>query len=116
MKPPSGSRPSSVSSGLLNYLPVSGKLVIAELIVPERLFGHSLLEANLRKNHGINLISVRNGDEEYGLFTPEYRFRPGDVALVSGLDESVEAFAQKHTARRRRNSLVRDLGRIFGGS
>ncbi len=106
--------PLLVSSGLLNYLPVSGNLVIAELVVPERLFGLSLLEANLRKNHGINLISVRNGEEEYGLFSPEYRFRPGDVALVSGLDESVEAFANGHGPVRRGGSLMRDLGRLFG--
>jgi trk system potassium uptake protein TrkA len=106
--------PLLVSSGLLNYLPVSGNLVIAELVVPERLFGLSLLEANLRKNHGINLISVRNGDEEYGLFSPEYRFRPGDVALVSGLDESIEAFAEKHAPKTHHGSFVRDLGRLFG--
>lgn len=106
--------PLLVSSGLLNYLPVSGNLVIAELVVPERLFGRSLLEANLRKNNGINLISVRNGDEEYGLFSPEYRFRPGDVALVSGLDESIEAFANGHGTARRAGSLMKDLGRLFG--
>lgn len=106
--------PLLVSSGLLNYLPVSGNLVIAELMVPDRLFGLSLLEANLRKNHGINLISVRNGEEEYGLFSPDYRFRPGDIALVSGLDESIEAFAEKHAPKTRRASLVRDLGKLFG--
>lgn len=106
--------PLLVSSGLLNYLPVSGNLVIAELVVPERFFGRSLLEANLRKNNGINLISVRNGDEEYGLFSPEYRFRPGDIALVSGLDESIEAFANGHGPARRPGALMRDIGRLFG--
>ena len=106
--------PLLVSSGLLNYLPVSGNLVIAELLVPERFFGRSLLEANLRKNHGINLISVRNGDEEYGLFTPEYRFRPGDVALVSGLDESLDLFTEKHLTRAGRGRLIKDIGRLFG--
>mgnify|MGYP001164651922 CR=1 FL=1 len=106
--------PLLVSSGLLNYLPVSGNLVIAELVVPDRMFGLSLLEANLRKNHGINLISVRNGEEEYGLFSPEYRFRPGDIALVSGLDESIEVFAEKHAPKAHRVSFVRDLGRLFG--
>jgi trk system potassium uptake protein TrkA len=85
--------PLMASSVLLNYLPVSGKLVIAEVAVPERFFGSSLLEVNLRKKFGLNLISVKNGDsEEYGLFSPEYIFRPGDVALVSGTDELIGAF------------------------
>lgn len=106
--------PLLVSSRLLNYLPVSGNLVIAELEVPERLFGLSLLEANLRKDYGVNLISVKNRDEEYGLFTPEYRFRPGDVALVSGLDESIEAFTQRHPSKVKAHKPARGLGRLFG--
>lgn len=107
--------PLLVSSALLNYLPVSGKLVIAELEVPERLYGLSLIEANLRKDYGLNLISVKNGEtEEYGLFTPEYRFRPGDVALVSGLDESVETFAANAERVGKRRPGMRNLARLFG--
>jgi trk system potassium uptake protein len=107
--------PLLVSSGLLNYLPVSGKLVIAEIIVPERLFGLSLLEANLRRSFGVNLISVKNGeDDEYGLFTPEYRFRSGDIALVSGMDESVEVFSQSHSIKARHRLGLRDISNVFG--
>ncbi|MFA6507457.1 MAG: TrkA family potassium uptake protein [Treponemataceae bacterium] len=109
--------PLLVSSTLLNYLPVSGKLIIAELEVPARFFDHSLLEANLRQKYGLNLISVKNGEnEEYGLFTPDYRFRPGDVALVSGNDESLEAFAgvaARDHAKSKRSGL-RNLGKLFG--
>jgi trk system potassium uptake protein TrkA len=107
--------PSLVSAGLLNYLPVSGNLVIAEVVVPEHLFGKTLLEANLRKVFGLNLITVKNGElEEYGLFTPEYCFRPGDVALVSGSDGSIDAFTKRRAGRSRRHGMLRDIGRIFG--
>lgn len=107
--------PQLVSAGLLNYLPVSGKLVIAELEVPERLFGLSLLEANLRQRYGINLISVKNGeDEEYGLFTPEYRFRPGDVALVSGANDAIEAFTDSAGSRGKLARGTKSLARLFG--
>jgi trk system potassium uptake protein TrkA len=107
--------PLLVSLGLLNYLPVSGSLVIAELEVPERFFGMSLLEANLRKAYGINLISVKNGEtEEYGLFTPDYKFRPGDVALVSGNDQSIETFAENRGVKKRRDPELRGIGKLFG--
>ena len=107
--------PLLVSLGLLNYLPVSGSLVIAELEVPERLFGVTLLQANLRKSYGINLISVRNGEtEEYGLFTPDYTFRPGDIALVSGNDQSIDAFAEHRGVKKRRDPAHREIGRLFG--
>jgi len=107
--------PLLVSSGLLNYLPVSGKLVIAEIMVPERLFGMSLIEANLRQSYGVNLISVKNGeDEEYGLFTPEYRFRSGDIALVSGMDKSVELFAESNAIKKKQRSGSRTISSLFG--
>jgi trk system potassium uptake protein TrkA len=100
---------------LLNYLPVSGNLVIAEIMVPERLVGLSLLEANLRRSFGVNLISVKNGEtEEYGLFTPEYCFRAGDIALVSGLDESIELFAESHAVKGRRRFGFKDISNLFG--
>lgn len=109
--------PLLVSSVLLNYLPVSGKLIIAEVAVPERFFGLSLLEVNLRKKYGLNLISVKNGDvEEYGLFSPQYVFRPGDVALISGTDELLEAFCAVDGKGRNRLATPRlgNLGKLFG--
>ena len=106
--------PLLVSSVLLNYLPVSGKLIIAEVAVPERFFGLSLIEVNLRKKYGLNLISVKNGDaEEYGLFSPEYVFRPGDVALVSGTDELLETFCATGVKGKGRRSLPY-LGKLIG--
>lgn len=87
--------PLMVSSVILSYLPVSGKLVIAEINVPDMFEGKSLIEANLRQKYGLNLISVKNGeDEEYGLFSPQYVFRKGDVALVSGTEELLDAFCE----------------------
>ena len=109
--------PLMISSALLNFLPVSGNLVIAELEIPSRFFGQTLLECNLRQKYSLNLISVKNGEEEeYGLFTPEYRFRPGDVALVSGNEESLEAFAgvaAKDQSKAKRSGL-RSLRTLFG--
>jgi trk system potassium uptake protein TrkA len=107
--------PLMTSSALLNYLPVSGNLVIAELELPERFVGKTVVETDLRKKYGLNLISVKNGEEEeYGLFLPDYRFRKGDVALVSGTDEALEAFAGRATKETNRGSLIRSLKRLFG--
>ncbi|HCM26616.1 MAG: hypothetical protein A2Z99_15325 [Treponema sp. GWB1_62_6] len=107
--------PLMVSSALLNYLPVSGNLVIAELEIPEAFVGQTLIEADLRRKHDINLISVKNGEEEeYGLFTPDYRFRQGDVALVSGTDETLEKFAGRVSKESEKKSMMRNLKSLFG--
>ena len=107
--------PLLLSSALLNYLPVSGKLVIAELEIPEEMVGKSVVESELRKKHGLNLISVKNGEEEeYGLLTPEYRFRQGDVALVSGTDDVLDAFTERAGKDSGRKSVISSLKRLFG--
>lgn len=107
--------PLLVSTGMLNYLPVSGNLVIAEIEVPVRLFGLSLIEANMRQTYGVNLISVKNGEEEeYGLFTPEYRFRPGDIALVSGTEQAIQSLADPSKRKARSAEGTKSLGRLFG--
>lgn len=107
--------PLLVSSGLLNYIPVSGKLVIAEIEVPRHLIGKSIIETNLRQEFHINLISVKNGElEEYGLINPEYCFRTGDVALVSGSDEAIERFTRTHIKKNPRSLNFKDLRKLFG--
>jgi len=104
--------PLMVSSTLLNYLPVSGSLVIAEMEIPENIIGKTLLDADLRRQYGLNLISVKNGEEEeYGLFTPEYIFRRGDIALVSGTNEALETFAGR--VSKDRVSVIQSLKRLF---
>jgi trk system potassium uptake protein len=107
--------PLMLSKALLNYLPVSGKLVIAELSVPESFIGHTVLEVNLRKKFGVNLISVKNGKEEYGIFVPEYIFREGDIALVSGTDKVLESFSlvMAKDKPKKQNSSMGSLGRLF---
>jgi trk system potassium uptake protein TrkA len=105
--------PLLISSTLLNYLPVSGKLVIAEMEIPNHFWGKTVLETDLRRKYALNLISVRRGTEEYGLFAPEYRFQEGDIALVSGTDEALEAFTGKESEVREKSSLLNNFKKLF---
>jgi len=101
------------SSVVLNYFPVSGKLVIAEIEIPERFVGQTVMETDFRRKFGLNLISVKNSDEEYDLFMPDYRFRTGDIGLVSGTDDALEAFTGKETKERENRILFEGFKRLF---
>lgn len=85
--------PQIVSSLVLNYLPVGGNLVIAEVEIPDSFVGKTVLEMDLRKKYGLNLISIRSSDAEYQLFAPDYRFKEKDIALVSGTEADLDRFA-----------------------
>jgi trk system potassium uptake protein TrkA len=84
--------PLLLSSVLLNYLPLGGKLAIAELEVPEHMVGHTILESDIRRKYDLNLIAVRRPEAEYGKFNPTYRFQAGDIVLFSGTDEDLDRF------------------------
>ncbi|MDR3334377.1 MAG: NAD-binding protein [Treponema sp.] len=84
--------PLLLSSVLLNYLPVSGKLVIAELTIPEYLIGKTVRETEFQTKHKLNLISIRSIEGEFDQFDEEYIFKTKDIGLFSGTDEALDHF------------------------
>lgn len=105
--------PQIVSSLVLNYLPVGGNLVIAEVEIPESFIDKTVLELDLRKKYGLNLISVRTAEDEYRLFTPEYRFQAHDIALVSGTETDVDKFAGLLEKEGSSRGLVNSIKQLF---
>jgi trk system potassium uptake protein TrkA len=105
--------PLLLSSVLLNYLPVSGKLVLAELAVPESMIGKTILQIELRKKYGLNLISVRTEDKEFDEFNLSHIFQRGDIGLFSGTDEALGAFTGSIIKEQKRGALYEQLLRLF---
>lgn len=86
--------PPLVSSALFNFLPISKGLVIAELKVPRRFIGKSLIEADLRKRFRLNVIALtKEKDGDYEFVTPEYNLEDDDLLLVVGKEEDISLFS-----------------------
>jgi len=93
-------------------MPISTSLVMAEVRIPEKYAGMTLIEANLRQRHGINVIALRSeGTQEYRYFSADYRLKGDDVLLVAGKEDEVISFSGVEEKGRRRGvaSLFRDL-------
>jgi trk system potassium uptake protein TrkA len=87
--------PLLLSSVLFSYLPLSRDFAIAEIKVPKEHLGRTLIEANLRQKHGLNVVALRKeSEEEYTYFLPEYRLNEEDILLVAGKEEDIAAFAK----------------------
>jgi trk system potassium uptake protein TrkA len=85
--------PLIISDTLLNYLPVSDELAIAEVEIPESFTEKNVVELDFRKRYNLNLIALKNEKGQFGFFTdPDYRFQKGDIALVVGAPQSIESF------------------------
>jgi len=82
--------PFLISSQIFSYLPISKELVIAEIRVPEKFYGKSLVEVDMRRQYRLNVIAYRKLDkEEYYFYAPEYRLQADDVLLVGGAEADI---------------------------
>jgi trk system potassium uptake protein TrkA len=91
--------PLLLSSMLFSYLPIGKDFVIAELKVPAEYVGRTLIEANLRQLHRLNVIALKVAPStEYTYFHPEYRLQHEDVMLVAAKEEDLESFARTESS------------------
>ncbi len=72
------------ASRMLDYIQLSEKLNISKLLVPGKMIGKTVVQVNLRKNCGVNIIAVENDDRLTETVAPDYAFQKGDILYVSG--------------------------------
>ncbi len=83
---------------LLDYLPIGQEFSVAELAPPQAFIGKTLVELDLRRNYGINVIAVRELVPErlVVLIEPTYVIKDSDVLVVVGRQQDIEKL---HKAR-----------------
>lgn len=74
---------------MLDFIQLSEKLNISKMIMPDRIIGKTVVEADLRRRFGVNIIAVENGGKLIETITPDYTFEKGDIAYISGSKEAL---------------------------
>jgi trk system potassium uptake protein len=77
---------------LLDYLPIGQEYSVAELAPPRAFIGKTLVDLDLRRNYGINVIAVRELVPErlVVLIQPDFVIKDSDVLIVVGKHEDIE--------------------------
>jgi len=100
--------PPLLSDAMFSYMPISERLVLAELRFPERFSGQSLVEADIRAKHGLNVVAIRPGGAgEFIFVSPEYRISTEDTFLVAGSNEDMARFGEWSESAARSSGLFR---------
>ena len=100
---------------VLDFIQLSERLTISKLIVPEKLVGKTVVEADLRSRFGLNIIAIANGAKVMENVKPDYSFCKGDIlsspAAGRALNLSEWSEEQYHKSRtgRRACSVSRFL-------
>jgi trk system potassium uptake protein TrkA len=106
--------PLIISSLICSYLPISEDFVIAEVKPPREFIGKSLIQANLRTKHRLNVIGLRkDGTEDYSFFSPEYRLQDDDIFLLAGSEQDISDFAQVDLPAARRKKFGGFFSKFF---
>ncbi len=82
------------ASQMLDYIQLSEKLNISKLMLPEKMVGKTVLEVNLRKNFGANIIAIENDGNLNEMVAPDTKFQRGDILFVSGSKEGLKRLSQ----------------------
>ncbi|KFZ43554.1 TrkA family potassium uptake protein [Anoxybacillus flavithermus] len=81
-----------ISNNVLDYLELSDRHSIVEIVANERLHGHSLLELDIRAKYGINIVAIkRNNDIIVSPLASEMIYE-GDILIVIGADQDIDRF------------------------
>ncbi|BFN36881.1 potassium channel family protein [Fidelibacter multiformis] len=96
-----------ISSSISKYIPLSEGHSIAEIKIPEKYVGKTLLQLNPRKNNNVNIVGIkryfpditeegeRTFREEFNdVPSPTEKLQEGDILLVAGSDSNIEKFAK----------------------
>ncbi len=84
------------STKVFDYVELNEETSIMEVAVPTRWAGKRLADVNPRKNHGLNLLTVRKSNEALVTeLNADYVFKTGDHMLVFGNTEKILKFTNK---------------------
>lgn len=72
-----------------SYLELNKDYSIIEMEVPQKWIGSSLMELDLRKKFGLNIIAIKNSNSVNVVPEPVESFREGDVIVVVGQHSTI---------------------------
>lgn len=106
--------PLLLSDVLLNYFPISETISIVEIELPKFMIGKTVLESELRSKYNLNLIAIRQPETKFQQFSVDYRFKIGDIALLSGDDKSLDDFTGNVLIQKEHKKISEKFHFFFG--
>jgi trk system potassium uptake protein len=82
-----------VGGKMMDFIEFDDGFAIGKTRAPPEAIGKTLAECALRRRHGVTVVGVKRPREDFTNATPETLIQAGDLLIVSGPTDKVEAFA-----------------------
>ena len=79
-----------LTPNVLELMELAGDHRIIEIRVPDKWIGHSMIDLNVRRKYGLNILAIHRGENFLVSPAPDMPFESADTVLVMGRKEDVE--------------------------
>lgn len=79
-----------VSGNYYDALDISETYSITDIVLPNKWVNKSIIELNLRKSYGINVVGIRRQEDVIINPTPDFIFKDEDVLITLGSNKDIE--------------------------
>ena len=73
----------------MDYIEINGEYAIYEMAVPAEWYDKTVIEIDIRKKYGINILGIMKDEKLNMNISPDTVFEPGTSVLVLGQEKAV---------------------------
>jgi trk system potassium uptake protein TrkA len=84
-----------ISSNIVDYLELSNEYSIVEIAANEKLSGHTIMDLDIRKRYGLNIVAIKRGVNLIVSPLAQETIMREDVLIVIGNDNAISRFERK---------------------
>lgn len=79
-----------VSGNYYDALDISETYSITDIVLPNKWVNKSIIELNLRKSYGINVVGIRRQEDVIINPTPDFVFKDEDILIALGSNKDID--------------------------
>jgi trk system potassium uptake protein TrkA len=83
------------STNVVDYLELSDEHSIVEIVANVKLSGHTIMDLDIRKKYGLNIVAIKRGEEIIVSPQAKETIESKDVLIVIGTDHDLDRFEKK---------------------
>ena len=83
-----------LSPHALDFIRLNHDITVSEIRLTKSFAGKTVMEADLRRRFGLNIIAMEKGETTDIEVLPDYRFEKDDIVVVIGKKENMRKFEQ----------------------
>ncbi len=84
-----------LSNNVMDFISLNDEIEISEVKIPKEYIGKAIIDTDIRKKYGLNIIAIEQGDKIETRIDPQYVLKETDMLVVLGEKTFLRKFESK---------------------